>query len=88
MRADLVDRFDNAAFRALLQMDALPGDVETFAETVAALRALRDAPVREVMEFGGYTVIGGMWEDEPELAALHGQQVRLVPLDTTAGVGK
>jgi hypothetical protein len=94
MRADLVERLEKGAgvFDA-----AYPDIAGTLREAAAALRALRDAPVVTVHEtsttfghgdFGRQWTIGNDYMGRPEWAGrLKGQRVRLVPLDTTAGVG-
>jgi hypothetical protein len=90
MRADLVERLEA---HADMHANVSPHDDEQaqweadLREAATALRALRDAPVGVVREAGGslgaVAIVG-------EMAACPavGAQIALVPLDTTAGVGK
>jgi hypothetical protein len=60
------------------------GEIEALESAITALRALRDAPVGFVTNGTDPSHV----EHEGEWPDLYGQRVRIVPLDTTAGVGK
>jgi hypothetical protein len=93
MRADLVEVVQRIADSGVIGYN----DFAALQEAAAVLRALRDAPVVTVHEtsttfghgdFGRQWTIGNDYMGRPEWAGrLKGQRVRLVPLDTTAGVG-
>jgi hypothetical protein len=84
MRADLVERLTNMlADWNSMGIAALTTDTEAVREAATALRALRDAPVGIVATDGHGAAI---YPDDNAFTI--GQQVRLVPLDTTAGVEK